>query len=170
VDKSYKNEEVNMITPEILQQHPYFKKLNIDQAKCLVENSHSETVKAGDFLFHKGDELVYFYLVIKGEIEIVNETPMFSAANSYLGKPDDLHQEILVLSVVKPGEFLGWSGLVRPHLATSCVRAKKDSNLIAFSCKELLNCFEEDCELGYYMLLTAASVIGKRLHDVYQGG
>lgn len=152
-----------------LQKHPSFSQLSKDQIECLVNVSQTMTVKAGEIIFHKGDELSHFYLVQNGEFEIIFEIPKLEVEYEFHGQPSQLRTEQVVLSVVKPGEITGWSALVPPHQATAGCRARYDGRLIAFDCQKLFECFEKDCQFGFYMIQTAAQVIGKRLGDMYKG-
>jgi CRP/FNR family cyclic AMP-dependent transcriptional regulator len=158
-----------MISSENLRQNPYFAQLNTAQLTCLIDYSQEVTAKAGEFLFHRDDDLGYFYLVLEGKFEVIFETPKLNVAYETYRQPSELQRETVVLSLVKSGEILGWSGLVKPHKATSCVRAKTDARLMAFDCKKLLACFEQDCRFGFFMIHAAAQVIGKRLQDIYKG-
>lgn len=158
-----------MNTADLLQNHPFFAHLNKDQIACLVNVSHQENVEAGDFIFHKNDELSHFYLALSGEYEIILETPKLEIEYEFHGQPSQLKMEFVVLSVVKPGEVTGWSALVPPHQATAGCRAKQSGKLIAFDCRKLFVCFEKDCQFGYYLIQTAAQVIGMRLGDIYKG-
>jgi CRP-like cAMP-binding protein len=158
-----------MITADQLQNHPSFAQLNKDQIACLANVSHLEEIQAGDFVFHINDELTHFYLALSGEYEIILETPKLQMEYEYHGQPSQLKTEYVVLSVVKPGEITGWSALVPPHQATASCRARQSGTLIAFDCQKLFECFEKDCRLGYYLIQTAAQVIGKRLGDIYKG-
>jgi CRP-like cAMP-binding protein len=159
-----------MISSENLRGYSHFAQLHDEQLSCLLESSHLVSVKAGDFLFHRDDELFFFYLVLEGEFEVIFESSKFNAAYATHRQPSELKNEIVVLSTIGAGEILGWSGLVRPFKATSCVLAKVSGRVMAFDCKKLLDCFEKDCEFGFYMIHSAALVIGKRLQDIYKGG
>jgi CRP-like cAMP-binding protein len=158
-----------MTSLETLQKYPVFSQLNDDQISCLIELSHEQSANAGQFLFHNGDELSHIYLVIEGEVEVLLELPKIDVEYATPGQPRQLRTENVVLSIVREGEFLGWSGLVPPFNATSGGRAKTACKLIGFDCKKLLECFEEDCSFGYHMLQTAAQVVSKRLSDVHKG-
>jgi CRP/FNR family cyclic AMP-dependent transcriptional regulator len=157
-----------MTSNEILQQHPIFSQLSKLEMNCLIEASHEETVSAGQFLFHKEDVLIHFYLVVEGEFEINIELPKFNVAYGTHGQPSELQIESVVLSTVKPGEIMGWSGLVPPFKATSGGKAKTSSKVIAFDCQKLLQCFELDCRFGYLTLQAASQAISKRLSDIYK--
>jgi CRP-like cAMP-binding protein len=159
-----------MITHETLRQYSFFAHLNAEQLKCLTDYSQVESLQAGDFLFHRNNELSYFYLVIEGGFEVIFETQFLSVEYETTGQPGELQNEIIILSQVGEGEILGWSGLVKPFKATSCVRTKTTSKVIAFDCKKLLACFDIDRKFGFFMIHAAAQVIGKRIHDIYKGG
>jgi CRP/FNR family cyclic AMP-dependent transcriptional regulator len=159
-----------MASPETLRQYPIFVQLNDDQVKYLIEVSHEQTAEAGQFLFHKGDQLSHFYLVLEGVIEVIFELPKIEVEYTTPGQPGQLRTEYVILSVVGKGDILGWSGLVPPFIATSGGRAKSACRIIAFDCKKLLKCFDQDCNFGYLMIQSAAQVISKRLHDIRKGG
>jgi CRP-like cAMP-binding protein len=158
-----------MVTASTLQKHPSFAQLNDEQIECLVNVSRLLTARSGDIIFRKGDELDHFYLVVEGDFEIIIETPKLEVEYDYHGQPSQLKKEYVVLSVVKPGEITGWSALVPPYVATGGCRAKHDSRLVAFDCQKLFQYFEKDCQFGFFMIQTAAQVIGKRLGDIYKG-
>jgi CRP-like cAMP-binding protein len=159
-----------MIAHETLRQHSFFNNLNDEQLKCLIESSHVYSPKAGEFLFHRDDELEFFYLVTEGEFEVIFETQILRVEYEKTGQPSELENQIIVLSKIKPGDIFGWSGLVKPFKATSCVRAIAASKVIAFNCKRILTCFDKDKKFGFFMIHAAAQVIGKRIHDIYKGG
>jgi len=159
-----------MITPEALREYPVFAPLDDDQIRYLVEAARARTVSSGEYIFHKDEELGCFYLVVEGEFEIVFESPKLEVEYEAHGQPGTLHLEQVILSTVRPGQILGWSGLVPPYRATSGGRAKVPGRVIAFDCQKLLQCFEADCRFGFYMIQAAAQAIGQRLHDVYRGG
>lgn len=158
-----------MISASILQQNPSFGIFKQNHIKRLLSVSKEMLIQEGDFLFHKGDVLEEFYLVLDGEFEILFETPKIEVAYDVHGQPSELKTEHMVLSVVNPGEITGWSALVTPYQATSGCRARRDGTVASFNCQLLFQYFEEDCEFGFYMIQTAAQVIGKRLSDIYKG-
>ena len=158
-----------MTLSETLQQYPMFSQLNDDQISYLIEVSHEERADAGQFLFHKGDQLSHFYFVVEGTVEVLLELPKIEVEYATPGQPSKLQTEYVILSIVSKGDILGWSGLVSPFIATSGGRVKSACKLIAFDCKKLLKCFEEDCNFGYHMIQTAAQVISKRIHDIHKG-
>ena len=158
-----------MISAETLRKHPAFSHLSNSQLQCLADVSKVITVEPGEFLFHKGDEIHNFFLVIEGLFEVVFETPKLVIEYEQYGQPSRMEKIHTVIGTIPPGDFLGWSGLVHPFNATSGIRSKGSGRLISFDCKKLLDCFEKDCEFGFYMIQNAAQVIGKRLNDIYKG-
>ena len=158
-----------MISAETLKKHPEFSKLNNHQLRSLADASVVETVNPGQFIFHKGEKIHKFYLVIKGEFEIIFETPNVVVEYETHGQPSYLIMTNSVIGTIKPGDFAGWSGLVSPFIATSGVRAKNGGTLLSFDCRKLLKCFESDCEFGFHIYQTVSHVICKRLKDIYQG-
>ncbi len=159
-----------MISTQELRRFPAFAPLNPEQIRNLITTAESKSVTQGEYLFHEGETLTHFYLVLDGSFEILLESPKLDIEYDIHGQPGHLRDEMVHLSTVGPGEILGWSGLVPPHKATSGSRAQSPSLVVAFDCKALLRYFQADCRFGYYMLQTAAQVIGKRLQDIHKGG
>ncbi len=62
-----------MATVDELAQVPLFEHLRTDQLKWLVEHGEDHLARAGEYLFHEGDESDYFYVVIDGEVQITKQ-------------------------------------------------------------------------------------------------
>ena len=159
-----------MISMQELRRCPAFAPLNPEQMEKLMATAKTISVAQGEYLFHEGEILTHFYLVLEGTFEILIQTPKLDIEYDTHGQPGRLEDEMVLIAKVEPGEIMGWSGLVPPHKATSGSRALTPSQVAAFDCKKLLHHFETDCRFGYYMLQTAAQVIGKRLQNMHTGG
>ncbi len=145
-----------VISPDMISRYPFFADLNHEQITVLASVAEGITKQTGEYIFHEGDDLCCFYIVIEGAIGIVHESP----------KMDDPEKtEDILFSAIGPGGAFAWSALVPPHKATASTKALSPCWLVSFDCKKLLENFEEDCELGYRMLIKVAQISRDRLRD-----
>jgi CRP-like cAMP-binding protein len=151
-----------------LRQVPFFTELSEEQVQVLHQHAHEVSAGAGEYLFHRNDKLDHFYLVLDGLFEVIFETPKLQMAYRIQDQPSHIQYEPVVIATVGEGEVLGWSGLVPPHQATSCVRARGKAGLLAFDCQKLLEHFEQDCSFGFKVIHAAAQVIGNRIQAIYR--
>ena len=145
-----------VITSDMISRYPFFADLNHDQLTNLASVAEGLTAKTGDYIFHEGEDLCCFYIVVEGAIGVVHET---------LQKDDQEPKEDVLFSAIGPGGAFAWSALVPPHKATASTKALSPCWLISFDCKKLLPMFDEDCEFGYRMLIKVAQISRDRLRD-----
>jgi CRP-like cAMP-binding protein len=139
-----------MITPELISRYPFFIGLEIHQLEILAKVAEGLTVENGNFIFHEGDELRYFYVVVEGAVGIVLENK---------------DREDTVISAVGPGHVFAWSALVSPHTATASAKALTSCWLIGFDRKKLIHAFQKDCQFGYRILEKIVQISRDRLLD-----
>jgi CRP/FNR family transcriptional regulator, cyclic AMP receptor protein len=141
-----------MISPEILRRYPYFAGLDADRLVLLARTAQENTAVAGEYFFREGDALDKIYIVVEGEVVIVATLPSKGRE--------------VVVSTINVGEIFAWSGLVPPYEATSSAKAVTACRVIAFDCPQLRSRFDEDCSLGYMMMLRLAQVMRDRIRDM----
>jgi CRP-like cAMP-binding protein len=144
-----------VIKAEMISRYPFFADLNPDQIAQLTNVAEGLTVKTGEFIFHEGDALHCFYIVVEGAVGVVFEAP----------KDEETQTEDVIFSAIGPGGAFAWSALVPPHKATASTKALSSCWLLSFNCQELLKYFEDDCEFGYRMLIKVAQISRDRLRD-----
>lgn len=155
-----------MVSPELIRRYPFASGLSMDQISTLAKVGNEKTVEEGHYFFQEDEELNDFYLVVEGAAAIVFEVPERDVEHKISEQfTRELKTKDVVISTVGPGNLLGWSGLVPPHMATAGAKALTDCRVVAFDCRELRKAFDEDCEFGYRMMQKAAQIIGKRLRD-----
>jgi CRP-like cAMP-binding protein len=145
-----------VITPDMISQYPFFADLTPDQVTSLASVAEGLTAQTGEYIFHEGDNLCCFYVVVEGAIGVVHELSQ---------KDDPEPKEDVVFSAIGPGGAFAWSALVPPHQATASTKALSPCWLVSFDCKKLIQFFEEDCEFGYRMLMKVAQISRDRLRD-----
>lgn len=155
-----------MVSPELIRRYPFFAGLSMDQIKVLAEAAEDETVEAGHYFFHEGEELPCFCIALEGAIAIVIELPERGVEHKLSEQLAGEYQtKEVVISTVGPGEAFAWSALVPPHKATAGVKATTRARVIHFRADKLRAAFEEDCGFGYLMMRKVAQVIRDRLRD-----
>ena len=144
------------ISSDMISRYPFFADFNRDQISILANVAEGITKQTGEFIFHEGDDLEYFYIVIEGAVGVVYETPQMEG--------DEQRKDVL-FSAVGPGGTFAWSALVPPHKATASTKALSSCWLVSFDRKKLIEKFEKDYEFGYRMLIKVAQISRDRLRD-----
>ena len=144
------------ISSDMISRYPFFADFNRDQISTLANVAEGVTKQTGEYIFHEGDDLEYFYIVIEGAVGVVYEAPQMEG--------DEQKKDIL-FSAVGPGGTFAWSALVPPHKATASSKALSPCWLVSFDRKKLIEKFEKDYEFGYRMLTKVAQISRDRLRD-----
>jgi CRP-like cAMP-binding protein len=156
-----------MISPELLRRCPVFADLSDDNLVTLTKVAADVMVEAQHIFFETEEELDHFYVVLEGEIGIWTQLPDRDAElklSHQLSR--HLTTKEIILTTVEPGEIFAWSALIPPYKATSAAKAITPARVVAFDCRELRKCFEEDYFFGYQMMQKTAQVIRKRLRAI----
>lgn len=145
-----------VISIDMISRYPFFADFNHDQITILANVAEGITKQTGEYIFHEGDDLCCFYIVIEGAVGVVHETPQQEGQEQ---------TEDVLFSAIGPGGAFAWSALVPPHKATASTKALSPCWLVGFDCKKLIENFEVDCEFGYRMLMKVAQISRDRLRD-----
>ena len=98
----------------------------------VAQHGHGREVKPGDILFEAGHTPVPFFVVTKGQIEIVRPA---SAADT-------------VVRVFRPGEFTGEANMLSGCPALVLARAIEAGEVIELDRESLLSLVQTDSEIG----------------------
>lgn len=109
-----------------------FPVLGTDDLRALTARSRARAVRRGEVLFAEGDRDFCFFVVLQGEIEIVEHSR---------GTP-------FTVAVHRPGEFTGDIDMLTGRAALVTARAAEDGQVLALSTAELRRAVEELPELG----------------------
>lgn len=145
-----------VITTDLISRYPFFADLTPEQVVLLASVAEGVTIDTGEYIFHEGDDLCCFFIVVEGAVGVVIEVPQ---------KDDHQKMEDVIFSALGPGGAFAWSALVPPHKATASAKALSSCWLISFDCQKLIQLFEENFEFGYRMLMKVAQISRDRLHD-----
>jgi len=143
---------MKMISPELVRRYPFFAGLTIEQINTLAMAAEDMTAEAGEFLFHEGEQVGRFFVVVEGAVGIVFEVPA--------------RRQEAVISKLGPGDVFAWSGLVFPHKATASAKALTLCRVLSFNFEKICQHFEQDWRFGYLMMEKATRVMRDRLYDL----
>jgi CRP-like cAMP-binding protein len=137
-----------MISPELLRRHTFFGGFSAAGLKELAMAGSEQTLAAGERLFTEGARADHFYFLAEGEMETLLKTD----------------EEDISLSSIPPGEPVGWSALIEPHIYTASARATRPSKVISFP-RPVLAALLEDDHLAAVLMRKLAELISRRLRD-----
>jgi potassium-dependent mechanosensitive channel len=115
----------------LLKQVSYFAKCSDPQLRMLIEQGYRRFFRHEQVIFKEGDAGDSFYIVLKGQVEVISEK---------------LDQEIAIL---KPGDFFGEISLFTGGPRSATVRAKDDTTVFVVdhrALKILLQNYQELAE------------------------
>jgi len=126
------------MTINLLSKIPLFSDLPENELNHILTALDVKEMKDRDFLFHEGDPGEHFYVVTRGELEVLMAG----------GKPEEM-----LLNVLHVGEYFGEMSLIMPggH-RTASVRARGDSTLLSMSRLQFLDLTKKYPELSRSMV------------------
>jgi len=140
-----------MPTLDFLEKVEVFKDLNDEQLTVIQELCRVVEFKRGDRIFNTGDDPLYLWVVMAGQVDLHWELPGRSVAAEK------------TISTLAEAATFGWSSLVPPYkyrLSTYC--ASRTCKLIKIAKDALINLFEKDTAIGYEVMTGLLSVVGAR--------
>ena len=140
-----------MITSDFLKKVEVFKYLNDDQLKIIQEYCQTAEFKKGDKIFSAGDDPLYLWVVLAGEVDLHWEMPGRS-----------LSAEKTISTLAQASTF-GWSSLVPPHkyrLSAYC--ASSTCTVVTIAKEKLTALFDNEAAIGYKVMTGLLSVVGAR--------
>ena len=109
-------------------------------------------LRAGEVVFHKGDEPMHIYIVKSGKIDLqITENDVI------------IHKHEL-----KVGECCGEASLMSMHKHTATAVAAVDSEIIVLSRRALIDLKHEDIELFALLMMNLARELARRLYSTDQ--
>ena len=136
---------------QFLPEHPFFTGLDEKWIVLLTGCASNMHVRAGEYLFHEGEQANMFYVIRRGRVAVEARKPTGG----------------VVVDIIDEGEVVGWSWLVPPYSWTLDARATDDTSAIAFDGKCLREKCKDDPELGYALLQRVVQVMSKRLDSAH---
>lgn len=133
------------MTANLLSKIPLFANLPQTELETVISVLDVKELSDGEILFREGDPGEHFYVVMRGELEVLMAE----------GKAEEL-----LLNVLKVGEYFGEMSLVLPggH-RTASVRARGESTLLSMSRIQFLDLTKKYPQLSHSMV----GVLSQRL-------
>jgi CRP-like cAMP-binding protein len=148
------SEEAVLVTTDALRTCEVFAGLTDEELAQIISFCREESYAKDTIMFHEGDPADRFFVVQEGRISI-----------QYVicPQPDYCQDARIVLD--KPGQFLGWSSLVKPRRMTASAYCVTDVRLIGVDSKRLNELMEENSHVGFVIMKELAGAINNLLKD-----
>ncbi len=131
-----------------LREHPFLRGMDPGFLKAIEGATQERSFGTGDLVIREGEAAKEMLLVQHGKIGLE------------LVAPD---RPRLSLLTVGPGEIVGWSWLIPPHLWLSDGRALKPTRILAIDGATLRAALEDRPKDAYQFMLRLVPVISRRL-------
>ncbi len=143
-----------MINIDFLDKVQIFQGLNHEQLGEIIKFCEEAHFPAGSKLFKQGEDAVYLWIVIEGQVDLRYEVTGSSPSEGST-----------ISSISEAGAF-GWSSFTSPNkyrLSGYC--AGKPCKLIKVDREGLRQLFEKDPDMGYAVISNVATLVGTRFHE-----
>jgi len=131
-----------------LSNVPIFKGLSQKEIREIEHIIHQREYQAGEAIFHQGDPGLGMYIIVLGQVQIVNNQD-----------PDNP----IIYSELDDGDFFGDMSLVDEADRSATALAIANTRIIAFFRPELKDILTRFPSLGNKILINLAEVIARRL-------
>ncbi len=130
--------------------HEYLDAADVDEKtiQAVANISQTQSYDAGDIVFREDQASDHLYIVTAGHVDVQYLLPS--------GKR-------LTVDTLKPGDFLVWSAVVKPHTTFSIGICRAKTEVVAIEAKSLRALCEKDPHFGYHLMGQMARVIRRRL-------
>ena len=143
-----------MVSVATLRLCEVFAALTDPELERIVPFSQEISHPSGTLLFSEEDEATTCYILLEGQVSL-----------QYVICPQpDYCQDARIL-LDRPGDFFGWSALVKPSRMTASGVCLSDVRLIAIDGAQLTKLLERDSHLGFEVMKALAGAINKMLRD-----
>lgn len=132
----------------ILTAHPFWKEAAPDQIQKLASLAQINRYGVGDLIFQERHDADHLYLVHRGRVALEAFLPGTG---------------VTTVSILGPGEALGWSWLFEPYSWQYSARSVDATEVIALSAAGLRRMAEENPAFGRDFMNRMAKVLLQRL-------
>lgn len=132
-----------------LREHPFLEGFRAEHIDQLAGMASEVRFAKGEIVFREGDESSFFYLVLSGTVALETTTP----------------GRILRVATLGRGEELGWSSVTSRHSKQFQARCLEETRALAFDGVRLLHACEQNCGLGYALMVAMLRVVAQRLQS-----
>lgn len=140
-------------TAKMLRKFHFLEDLPDKVLEDVARFAQEEEYQEGAVLFSEGKDANYFYLILNGKVSLEKIVQ--------LGKTGTPRRA--TIGVISPGNPVGWSALVSPHIYTSSCVCEENTHVLAIPGKDLLNYMQRQPEIGLKLINRIATIIRERL-------
>jgi CRP-like cAMP-binding protein len=145
------SEEKPMLDIKTIGDVEVFKDLGYAQLKTVLEYCDEVEYQPGDTIFDAGDDSLFLYAVLEGNVDLHWELPGRSVL------PED------AVTTLQPGDTFGWSSLVPPRsYSLSAVCSQSSCRALRVDASGFLDLFEKDKEVGCRVMARVLAVVSAR--------
>ena len=146
-----------MTTLDFLAEVNVFQGLENEKLTEIEKCCHEKVFGYETQLMSEGEDAIHLWIVREGRVDLRFDLPGLTSS-----------EENTISSISKAGAF-GWSSFVPPYkyrLSGYC--ASKNCKLIKIEKECLIKLFEKDPSIGYVVMSSMATVVGKRFHRLQE--
>lgn len=144
-----------MVPPEILRRYPFYSFMNHNQLREVATITDEVEYKKDHVLFYTDEKANACYLLMEGSIDL-----QYVVVDEH---DPSLRKEFIV-GTINPGELLGISAYVEPHIYTATAFVVNDSRLLKTDAVALRELCRQDPGLNLGFQTVAAKATMERLH------
>jgi CRP-like cAMP-binding protein len=139
------------VITNILQSHPFTEGFWPEHIARLGAMASEVHFRAGELIFHEGDQSSFFYLLISGNVALEVVSP---------GRP-------VRVATLYAGEVLGWSSVTGNGDGKQFqARSLEEVHALAFDGARLKHACEEDYAFGFWFVRSILKVMSGRMHAI----
>ncbi len=146
-----------MVSSELLRRYPFFGFMDEAELRSVAMIAEEIAPEPGATLFEEGRPASALYLLIEGAVELWSIITDQHAQG--------LRQERYICDI-NPGEALGISAVIEPHIYVATARVTGPARLIRLEAAGLRALCEMDCKLGYGLMRQVARAAMERLRAI----
>lgn len=143
-----------MITIDTLRSCEVLAGLTDEDLQQILPLCRKERYSKDTKMFSEGDEATTFYILVDGVVSL-----------QYVICPQPEYCQDATIVLDEPGDFMGWSSLVRPSRMTASGLCLTDVELVAIDGTRLTELMERDSHIGFVILKELAGSLNNRLRD-----
>lgn len=143
-----------MVTVDALRSCEVFSELTEEELLKMLPFCREESYEKDTIMFREGDEADTFYILQEGQISI-----------QYVICPQPDYCQDARMLLDQPGDFMGWSSLVKPGRMTASGYCITDVQLVAIDGSKLKELIEQDSHMGFVIMKELAGSINRRLRE-----
>jgi len=137
---------------EVLLSMPPFKNLSNKNIKLLMKVMHNRIYAANEYIFFQGDPGIGLYIIIRGEVSIMEE----------------IDGERFDIAMLTRGDFFGELALLDEEKRSASAIALKDSQLAVIFKPDLDEFVETHSKEGIQILRGISQIVATRLRNLNQ--